>query len=445
MRRVLVLLLLLGGMQLIRPLGANAPSSEALLAFGFLILAAYTVGEIVSAVKLPKLVGYLLAGIVFGPSALGTVTHDVILRLGPVNQLAVALIAFLAGAELKWAEIRLRGGSYAKVIATEMPIAFIVLFGTLLALRSYLPAVSDRPFEAAIVFALLFASILIAHSPAVAFGVLKETGAKGPLARSALGVILLSDVVLIVVFSLAVAAARAIIPPPGAEHAASVLTVFWEIGGALIVGAAIGAVVALYLRFTQRELLLFGLIVAMFGAEIARIAHVELLLTLLTAGFVMENLSRDDSGEKLRHAVERAAAPVFVVFFALAGASIHLAEVISLFYLVAPIALIRAIAIWMGAGLGSRWARMSPVERRYLWMGLVSQSGVAIGLATVVAVAYPELGTAVRTFALAVIALNELVGPILFKRALTAAGEVESESAELGGVGVVAGAPGREE
>jgi len=105
-RRLIILALLLGSMQLIFPLGAQGQGSQALLSFGFLILAAYTVGELAKAVRLPRIVGYLAAGVAFGPYGLGTVTAAGVERLAPVSQLAIALIAFLAGAELRWGEVR---------------------------------------------------------------------------------------------------------------------------------------------------------------------------------------------------------------------------------------------------------------------------------------------------------------------------------------------------
>src|SRR5688500_15385188 len=115
-------------MQLILPLGAPGQGSQPLLAFGFLILAAYTVGELATLVRLPKIVGYLAAGLLFGPAVLGTISYVAAARLEPVSQLAVALIAFLAGAELRWSEVRERGPAYLKMMSTELTIGFAFLF-----------------------------------------------------------------------------------------------------------------------------------------------------------------------------------------------------------------------------------------------------------------------------------------------------------------------------
>jgi Kef-type K+ transport system membrane component KefB len=428
MRRSLILGLLLIGMGLIAPLGQDTPSSGALLAFGFLILAAYTVGEIANTVGLPKLVGYLLAGILFGPSVLHTVSYDVISRLSPVSELAVSLIAFMAGAELKWADVRLRGGGYLKILCVEMGLTFAGITAFVFAMQWAIPVLAGEPTARVLVFGLLLAVILVAHSPAATLGLLTETGARGPVARTSLGIVLVSDVVLILLFTLIAAISRSIVPPPGGAHLASFGEVTWEIAGAVVVGAAIGGAVTVYLRVAQRELLLFGIIVAMLGAEVARLAHVELLLTLLVAGFITENFSPRGTGEAMRHAVERAAAPVFVVFFALSGAAIAIREVVALIGVVGPLALLRGFTIWTGSAIGARWAGFDPQPRRYLWTGLIAQAGVAIGLASIVATFYPEMGAAIRTLALAVIAINQLAGPILFRRALVATGEIAAES-----------------
>jgi Kef-type K+ transport system membrane component KefB len=242
-------------------------------------------------------------------------------------------------------------------------------------------------------------------------------------------VVLLTDVAVVLFFSVALAVARALVPPTGATEMASFGKVVWEIGGAPIVGAALGGAIALYLRFVSRELMLFAILIAFLGIELARIAQVELLLTLLTAGFVSESISR--RGEELRHAMERSAAPIFVIFFALSGAKINIEDVLPVLPFVIPIALVRAGSIWAGTHLGARWAGAPEAERKYVWMGLVSQAGVAIGLATIVGEAYGEMGVHLRTLLFALIAVNETAGPILFRRALVANNEVAGETAAV--------------
>jgi Kef-type K+ transport system membrane component KefB len=198
----------------------------------------------------------------------------------------------------------------------------------------------------------------------------------------------------------------------------------WEIGGSLLVGTALGGAIALYMRFVKRELLLFAIVVTFFGSEIARLAHVEVLLTLLVAGFVVENGTRQGAAELL-YAMERSAAPVFVVFFALAGAAILVRDVVLIWPIAVAVVVVRALAIALGCRIGARVSRAGELERRYVWMGLVAQAGVAIGLVAVISEAYPERGAQMATLFLAVIAINQLVGPVLSRIALKKSGEIE--------------------
>lgn len=430
MRRVIILALLLVGMQLMLPLGARGYGGQWLLTFGFLILAADTVGRLASAVRLPKIVGYMMAGFLFGPALIGMVTEEATRQLEPVSSLAIALIAFLAGAELRWSELRDRGVAILKILASEMLITLVALTLLLLALRQWVPFLRGTEGLHLIALSLMFASVAIVHSPAVTMALLTETRARGPVARTTLGVVLLSDVAVILLFSGVLAFARAVSPPTTGSESASLGAVVWEIVGALVVGGALGGVVAAYLRFVRRELFLFAIIVAFLGAEIASLAHVETLLTLLSAGFVAENVSERRIGEALRSAMERSAAPVFVVFFALAGASLHVSDLAVLWPLVIPIVLVRLGGIALGTRLGGRWGGVSATEQRYVWMGLVSQAGVAIGLATVLAQVYPERGEEIRVLFLAVIAVNESIGPIFFRQALARSGELAENEAE---------------
>jgi Kef-type K+ transport system membrane component KefB len=348
-----------------------------------------------------------------------------------VSELAIALIAFLAGAELQLDEVRKRGVLLLKMMTAELTVAFVGIATTVAVLHRFLPFLNGARWTEILGFSILFASVAVVHSPAVTMALLSESGAKGVVARTTLGVVLLADVAVVLTFSGALALARVLAPPSGGAGL-GVMVVFWEIGGAILVGAALGAIVAMYLRFIRRELFIFAILVAFFGAEIASVMHVETLLTLLVAGFVAENWGGGE-GEQLRHAMERAGAPIFVVFFALAGANIRPSAVLELWPLVIPIVVVRAAGIWAGTQLGAWWAKAEPQVARYTWMGLISQAGVAIGLSSVVAGVYPERGEEMRTLFLAMIAINETIGPILFRLSLLRSKEATPESFRGGG------------
>jgi len=430
MRRLIILVLLVAGMNLIAPLGDQGRGSEWLLALGFLILAAYSVGEIIAAFGIPKIVGYLLAGILSGPGGLEVVTRQASTGLAPVSTLAIGLIAFLAGAELRWDDLRERWRIILRILTAELAVAFLLITGLLVVLLPYVEAFSTDRTSTILAFSLLFSSVAIVHSPAVTMALLTETRAEGPVARTTLGVVLLADVVVMLLFSGTLALTRAIAPPNGTVAAGTDLaSVVWEVGGAVIVGAVIGVVVALYLRLLHRELFFFAIMVALAGTVLADALHVETLLMLLVAGFVSENLSLPAHGADLRHAMERSAAPVFTVFFAISGTKIVPLEMAGVIGLAIPIVLARTLGIWTGSLLGARWAGVRE-QGPLIWKGLVSQAGVALGLAALLAQAYPGRGAALQAILVGVIALNEMVGPVLFRRALVQSGEIPAEPAD---------------
>ena len=422
MRRLVILGLLYGLMQLVLPLGGSATGAPALLLLGFLILAAYSVGELTKSLRIPQIVGYMAAGLIFGPSYLAFLSEQAVTDLDPVSDLAIALIAFLAGAELQVDELKERGVAIVKMMLSEFGLSFVAIAACVALLSSQLTTLSGAPWTEILAFSVLFASVAVVHSPAATMALLTETKARGPVAKTTLSIVLLADVAVVLSFSAALALAKALVPPDaGGEMAIG--AVIWEIGGAVLVGLVLGLVTAAYLRFIRRELFIFAILVALLGAEVARIAHVETLLMLLVAGFVAENAS-GRQGEAFRHAMERAAAPIFVVFFALAGAKIVPSALLPLWTVLVPVVLVRAAAIWGGTVLGAKWAKVEPVVAKNSWYGLISQAGVAFGLAAVVAEVYPERGDELRTLFLAVIATNQTLGPILFRLGLSRAGEL---------------------
>jgi Kef-type K+ transport system membrane component KefB len=141
----------------------------------------------------------------------------------------------------------------------------------------------------------------------------------------------------------------------------------------------------------------------------------------LTAGFVVQNLSLQ--GDKLLHAVEQTSSLVFVVFFAIAGAHLDLPLLRALWPIALALSVARALVTISTAHWASRVARDPPVIRRWGWSSLVSQAGLTLGLSVVIVRTFPEFGEGFRSLVIATVALNEMVGPVLFKYALDRAGE----------------------
>lgn len=425
-RRLVVLMLLVGGAVLLEPLrapteGVIAPRS--LFLFGILLLTADTFGALAHDLKIPRLVGYLLAGLALGPSVAGIVPAGVLEDLSMMKRLAVGLIGLLAGAELRIADLRDRRRIIGSILGFQTITVIALLLGTTLLLQSWIPFLGGLDRKGVFFVALLFAVLLTVNSPMVTLALLTETRASGPLARTTLGVVLVADVLIILLFTGAFSLAQASLgTAAGATEV--LLSLLRGVFGSILAGALVGAVLSLYLRFVKRELVLFAVLVVFATAAAAQELDFELLLSLLIAGFLVENVA-PVRAEPLVKTLHQMAVPIFVIFFALAGAELHIQGFLALWPVVLAVALIRMGGIYIATTGGSRLAGAEPSVSRYGWTGLVSQAGVALGLATIVADRLPVVGTAMETLVIGVVAFNESLGPILFRWGLLRAGEVK--------------------
>lgn len=426
-RRLVVLLLLVGGAFLLQPLrvpteGIIAPTS--LFLFGILLLVADTLGALAHDLRVPRIVGYIVAGAVLGPSLTGLVPAGVLHDMGMMKSLALGLIGLLAGAELRIDDLRQRWRAVLAILTFQAVFVGLAVIPTMVLLRPWLPF-PPMAFGAFLAVAALFAVMMMANSPMVVLAILSEGHSGGPLAKTSLTVVLVADVLVIFLFTVAMSGVSIATGVAGEAHGAGMfLGLSKEIGGSILAGAILGAVLTLYVRYVKRELVLFAVVVVFASAAAAEALHFELLLSLVVAGFLFENVA-PVRAEPLLRALESIATPVFVVFFALTAAELALGSFASLWPVVLILVLVRGGAVWGANRLGARVGRAEPVVERQGWTGLIPQAGITLGFAAIVAQDFPAIGAGLQALTVGVVTVNSTVGPILFRRALGRAGELE--------------------
>jgi Kef-type K+ transport system membrane component KefB len=231
----------------------------------------------------------------------------------------------------------------------------------------------------------------------------------------------MADFVLIVGFTLSMQLVRWV--TGGQAEAGLMATLAWEMLGSMSFGALLGAAFALYLRLVGREITLVLLALCWVLGEMGSRLHFEAVLSALAAGLVVENIA-PPSGDALRDAVERGALPILIVFFAAAGASLDLDALRAIGWVALGVGTVRLLLIRGGTRLGARLGGVDPPLGTLVWTGLISQAGVTLGLTLIVAAEFPPWGATVQTLTLGLIALHQLVGPVLFRNALARAGEI---------------------
>lgn len=444
MRQLLVLVVLVGLMQAAvtygGEVGTGAFDPLTLVTTGFILVGAYVMGELFRRMRMPALLGYLAAGMLFGPKlsvilfgneGLAPIGAGVISELGLINVLAVGVIGTMGGGEIKLSDLRENIGKLSamclSVFVLVLPLAGGLVLGLTFIAPSLVPFLAELPLAGRIAGALLFGALAVGMSPAATLALLQEVRAHGRFTSLVLGVVVLGDLILVATFLLILALAKLLISPEGlsvASMAEQLPHIAAEFGWALAIGAVVGVVYILYLRFVRREVLLFSLAVVFVTSFICARLHAETLLAFLVAGFVVQNFSRH--GHTLIEAFERISLPVFVIYFTSQAAGLDLIAVTKYLPLTLMLVALRIGLFYFGIGYGARRAGIDDSTRKQLQVSFFSQGGVDLVLAAMVADAIPGWGAEVQTVTVATILFYVIGGPPFLARALDAMGESEA-------------------
>jgi Kef-type K+ transport system membrane component KefB len=418
----LLLLLAAGGlMQAVAGFVTSPTSATMPLAFGYLLLASFFTARILGQLGLPKLTGYILAGVVSGPFVLGLVTADMTSSLKIVSGTATAIIALEAGAELQLATVRRVLGMLRAITSIAVIGAMFVLGGVIFLLRPWLPFLDGLDTWQVLAVSMMLGVTLSAQSPAVVMALFSEMRAAGPLSEVTLASVVVADLVVILCFSIASAAAGAAIGG-GVDLLSTARDVGWELFGSIAFGLAIGMLLALFLRSVKTGASLFALTICVVVAEAGPRVHLDPLIVMLAAGLWIRNAPRTDASA-LMHGFESAQLPVFLVFFALAGATLDLGALYAAIVPVGIIAAARAASFYVGCRIATSVSRAPKVVQQYAWVGLVPQAGLALALALVLEKTFPSFGGPAAVIVVGVVSLNQLVAPVVLRAVLIKSGE----------------------
>src|SRR5256885_7963301 len=272
MRRVASLFALGLMMALFHRVTAGAPlEARATLALGFLLLVAYVGGEIARRGRLPRLTGYLLVGFAVGPAWLGLVQREEVDALRFIEEAAVALIGLAAGSGLTLDALRRARVALARLASGAIVFPLIAVSLLVLSVRPWFPLTRHQPLGDALVVALVLGTLAAASSPAVTMAMMSELDAHGPVARALLGITVVKDVAVALLFALVLALGKAL-TSAGALNVAVAGTAILQLLGSAAAGTLLGYALGQYLGLVRpgAALLLGGC--AIFGAGEAGLA-----------------------------------------------------------------------------------------------------------------------------------------------------------------------------
>jgi Kef-type K+ transport system membrane component KefB/predicted transcriptional regulator len=386
---------------------------DGLLLTGGMLLAAGVVGGAIARwLHLPKLTGYLAAGIVMGHHVLDLLPEARINSISPpINDLAMALVLFVLGGQFHFRRIREQLKPVLALSAMESTITF-----TLVTLLTW-PVLDHLPG------AILLGIMAIAVAPATTVEVLREYRSEGLVSDSIRLLTALSNVWAVLIFEIALLALFAL---NGADT--SPWEILWDVGGSLLFGIMAGhALILMQERIGQGNYsvaLLTTLLLTIGACQLTGVPH---MLAMLVTGAVVVNRSR--YFQPIVDSMENFAQPAYVAFFVLGGIHLNFTVLVDHWLAASLYILARVIGKVVGARVGLRMLENPPAGLTGhagppIGLALLCQAGAAIALATLAGSYDPALGETLLSIVLGAVVVFELIGPLLVRHVVIAAAEV---------------------
>jgi len=387
------------------------------LVLGLLLMSGLLFGFVAVRYGFPRVAAYVIAGVLFSDSLLGGYIG---LSLGsgaePLTAFALAIIAYLIGGSISVADLRRTGKVIlSTVIAETFGAALLVTVSLYFLLPDELYGIPAQNV------ALAFGAIAVTTAPAATIAVLHQYRAQGPFTSTLLGVVALDDAVGIILF------AFIMVFTTGASLATTLGAALFEIGGALLLGAAIGFGLHLAAKKVHQGSLRLPVVFTaiLLAIGLAEQLGFSSLLTAMILGF-SSRWFLGAAGDRLFAPIEYFEELVFLLFFTVAGAHFDPSVLTQHLGLISIYFFTRLVGKTLGAAGGAKLSGAEPQVARWLGFGLAPQAGVAVGLALTLS-QYPVFAGASRLIVNVILGttlLNELIGPLLVKVALTQTGEM---------------------
>jgi len=397
---------------------------------GIAIIIGFYMGNTARRIRLPSLIGYMILGVIFGPSFFNLLSEPMMEHLSFITEIALGFVAFSIGAELSLLSLKRLGPGIVSIIFAESFAAFFVVTGAIYILTRDLP------------LSLIFGAMAPASAPAGTVAVIQEYKAEGSLTKALYAVVGFDDGLAIIIFCFAAAFAKHILIAQGTNHNGSILPAMLiplkEIGLSVVVGGIVGFGFCQVVRRLRnsKDILIFIFGAVFIAAGLSQRWHLSLILTNMMIGFVLVNTRRDVLVRRIMEPLLEIMPLVFILFFCLAGAHLELSSLPALGTLGVVYIIGRSVGLIGGARLGAMIGNVEEKIKKYLGLGILSQAGVAIGLSIIVKHDFAlldaqynipqaaEIGSKVLATITATCIFFEVIGPILTKFALRKAGEI---------------------
>ena len=368
-----------------------------LIALGVLLLAGLAADAIGHRTRLPRVTILLACGIVVGGAGFDLIPANVQALYDVLSVMALTMVSFLLGSSLTRETLRRHGRA---ILSVSMMIALVTM--AVVSAGLWMVGVPAP-------VALLLGAIATATAPAATQDAIRQSGRQGPFIDKLKGIVAIDDAWGLLAFSLAVVVAYGL---NGEMHFHMLADAGWEIGGALLIGGAIGLPAAYLTGRLQKgePLLTEALGLVFLTAGLSQWADVSFLLASMTTGAVIANVAPHH--ERAFHEIEHIQWPFMILFFVLAGASLNLGLLGEIGMIGGAYIVLRSLARFLGGWLGGIVANAPQAQRPYFGLALLPQAGVAVGMALVGAQEFPDHADLIIGMTIATTVAFEVIGPM---------------------------------
>ncbi|MDL2286978.1 cation:proton antiporter [Eubacteriales bacterium OttesenSCG-928-G02] len=388
------------------------------MSLAIMLFAGLLLGRLFKLFKFPNVTGYIVAGLILRFILIKfTSTKEAVETIESfdiISEMTLAFIAFTIGLTFK--------RSYFKRVGfTPVVIALFEALCAVFLVQGVLIAIGVQPS-----FAIVLGAIAAATAPAATLMIIKQYNAKGPVTETLMSVVAIDDAVALVAFSFAITIANIIQNGITGNIFISILSPFYEVILALIIGAVLGLLFKIPLRFFKKDgnrlIIIVGFV--FLSSAAAALLNVSTLLTCMATGAVLCNITEES--EKISAMVDYITPPLFLMFFVVSGAELDLTILPKIGVIGSIYVVFRVIGKLLGAFVGSKIMKAPPTVCKYLGPTLLPQAGVAIGLTIVAQSVVPNHAPEIKAVILCSVLIYELIGPVVTKISLKKAGEIKA-------------------
>ncbi len=387
---------------------------EILTKLGIVLIVGFIGGKLAKLVKLPSVSGYLVVGLILGPSLTNLISASDGNNFSIISEIALSIVAFSIGSEFVIKDMLKLGKRIFWITFWEVVGAIGVVFFVMFVLFK-------QPFA----FSIVIASMSAATAPAATLMVMRQYRANGPLTKTILPVVALDDVLGIMAFGIAMALAKLTVSTEPVSGLDMFLKPLIEISGSLGIGLILGFILSFVSKkATNRDeyqVLAFAAIGVATG--ISKWLGMSPLLTNIVMGTVVVNIVNNPN--RMFSSVNDFATPFFVLFFTLAGASLDLGVLATVGLIGIAYVFARAGGKFLGSWFGAKVTKAEPVVQKYLGLAMLPQGGISIGLSVLVRQQLPQYAVAITTIIMFSVLIYETTGPIFAKIAIKKAKEID--------------------